>query len=486
MINRLALPLLAAFGFVTAAVAQQAPAVVEIGRVKELAAYAAMSGNHIRLKPGTYRMSDYLSDDVIAEVKKDVPAGPGRAPVWMIRFAGSNNHFDLRDVVLEIDTTLYPKLPRGYTRCLFVPGSNNVIQGLTIRNTGPNLGSGGNILSIFGDGNRLEDVTLYVSGSKPYGYGDLLGKGGPNLVGLQKQSGIMLAGRDTIVRRCKVISRAFGHCFYVQQPSGITTDNVRLEDCYAEGVVRSTADMLRETAGPLRELNFGAIAENRDGRFLVVAGYMKSLVEDGFRTYGGTGRVTLINCTAVHTRAGFEVNGPDEGDRKTILDGGNAIGCERAYLLGSNVLVRNSRGDTQYGPLLYLRGGRNADIELEWTGRGSDYTVHALATIAGEGHRVRLFTREPEIGDDLSSPARERVAPAVPIMLGFGMPAHAEMASPIRPAAAKNVTLINEIPRVAIIRGGDALDCIVETSGAVLPDEQTRQLPKRPATSGPR
>ena len=102
----------------------------------------------------------------------------------MIRFSGSDNRFELRDVVLEIETELYPKLPRGYTRCLFIPGNNNVIDGLTIRNTGPNQGSNGNILSVFGNGNTLENVTLHVHGSKPYGYGDLLGKGGPNLVGL--------------------------------------------------------------------------------------------------------------------------------------------------------------------------------------------------------------------------------------------------------------------------------------------------------------
>jgi hypothetical protein len=444
---------------------------IEISSVQELAEYAAMDGHAVRMRPGVYRMSSYLTEDVIAQVRKQVPETPGRPPVWMIRFSGSDNRFDLRDVVLEIETDLYAKLPRGYTRCLFIPGNDNVIDGLTIRSTGPNQGSGGNILSVFGDRNTLENVALHVHGSKPYGYGDLLGKGGPNLVGLQKQSGIMVAGRDNLLRRCKVVSRAFGHCFYIQQPPGITTDNIRLEDCYAEGVVRSTSDMLRETSGPMSELNFRTIAENRDGRFLVVPGYVKSLVEDGFRTYGGTGKITLLNCTAVNTRAGFEVNGPDEGQEKTIIDGGNALGCERAYLIGSNTVVRHSRGDTQYGPLLYLRGGRDSDVELELTGEGSGYTVHALATIAGENHRVRLFSNE-----------RDRVAPAVPIMLGFGMPAHAEMASPIRPAAAKNVRVTNELSRCVVIKGPDVSACTVDSKAAVLTDEEVHALPKRPAT----
>jgi hypothetical protein len=461
--------------FVVAALATVAQAdVVEIASVREFAEYAAKSGNTVRMRPGVYRMSDYLTDDVVAQVRKEVPTETKtRPPVWMIRFSGSDNRFEMRDVVLEIETDLYRKLPRGYTRCLFIPGNKNVIDGLTIRNTGPNQGSNGNILSIFGDGNRLENVTLHVHGSSPYGYGDLLGKGGPNLVGLQKQSGIMLAGRDNTLRRCKVISRAFGHCFYIQQPPGITTDNITLEDCYAEGVMRPTADMLRETDGPLAKLNFRTIAENRDGRFLVVPGYMKALGEDGFRTYGGTGRITLTNCTAVNTRAGFEIAGPDDGKEKTVIDGGTALGCERAYLIGSNTIVRNSRGDTKYGPLLYLRGGRNSDVELELTGEGSDYTVHALATIAGEGHRVRMFTRESDA----------RIAPSVPIFLGFGMPANAEMASPIRPAPAKGVRLISELPRFNVIRGAEAVDCTIEAAGAVLSDEEVKTLPGRPSTS---
>lgn len=454
-----------------AASASTRAATVEIGSVRELAEYAAKSGNTVRMKPGVYRMSHYLTDDAIASVRKEVPEEfKTRPPVWMIRFSGSDNRFELRDVVLEIETELYAKLPRGYTRCLFIPGSNNVVDGLTIRNTGPNEGSNGNILSVWGTNNRLENVTLHVHGSKPYGYGDLLGKGGPNLVGLEKQSGIMVAGRDHVIRRCKVISRAFGHCYYVQKPEGMTTDNIRIEDCYAEGVVRPTADMLRETSGPLAELNFRTIAENRDGRFLVVAGYMKSLVEDGFRTYGGVGKISLVNCTAINTRAGFEIAGPDDdGVEKTLIDGGNALGCERAYLIGSNTVVRNSRGDTKYGPLLYLRGGRGSDVELELTGDGSDFTVHALATIAGENHRVRLFTNQ-----------RDRVAPSVPIMLGFGMPAHAEMASPIRPEPATNVRLVNELGRVVVVvQSAEAKKCKVESPGLVLGDEQSRQLPER-------
>ena len=448
--------------------------VVEISSLQELADYAGKSGNTVHMKPGVYRVADYLTDDVIASIAKDVPPdAPGRPPVWMIRFTGSDNTFNLRDVTLEIDTTLYKKLPRpltrGYTRCVFITGSNVNLNGLTLRNSGPlDQGSNGNLLSLWGKGNTLSDVSLYVSGSSPYGYGDFLGKGGPNLVGLQKQSGIMVAGENNTLKRCRVISRAFGHCFYIQKPADIVTDNIRLEDCYAEGAMRSTADMLRDTSGLLADWNYRTIAENRDGRYLVVPGYMKALGEDGFRTYGGVGRVTLTNCTAVNTRAGFEIAGTDTAEGKTVIDRGTALGCERAYLIGSNVVVSRSRGDTKFGPLLYLRGGRGADVDLELVGEGSDYTVHCLATIAGEDHRVHLYTQE-----------RSKRAPSVPILLGFGMPQHAEMTSPIRPEPATHITLVNDLDRFNIVQSEKVTDCDVQTKGLVLTPQTATTLPSK-------
>ena len=51
---------------------------VEISSVRELAEYAAKSGNNVRMKPGVYRMSDYLGERELAEIRREVPAGPGR------------------------------------------------------------------------------------------------------------------------------------------------------------------------------------------------------------------------------------------------------------------------------------------------------------------------------------------------------------------------------------------------------------------------
>lgn len=439
--------------------------VVHVDSLKELYAVAANSGQSVCVEPGVYALADYLTAERLEQLKSELPEGDGRPPRWLLRFSGSDNTFDFTGVSIEIDTGLYGKLSYGYMRCIFIDGDNNTLRGLTIRNTGPaDQGSSGNILSVFGNNTLLEDVRLYVRGSSPFGYGDLFGKGGPNLTGLQKQSGMMVAGQNNTLRRCKVFSRAFGHCFYIQT-QGHDTKNILLEDCYAEGMTRTTDEILAETEGVAHDLGFRSVYENRDGRFMITPGYTKALTEDGFRTYGGVGSVTLRNCTAINTRAGFEIGGTKDAETRTVLDGCQAFGTERGYLLGSKVQVRDCRGNITHGPLLYLRENtEGADVELELVAGMPESTVHVLATIAGENHRVRLLTREPQ-----------NPIPALPIMLGFAMPAHAEMSSPIHPAKTSGVKLINELARLPVIISDDAKDVDVESPGPVVRDSKTRE-----------
>ena len=427
---------------------------IEVDSLAALARETAQNGREIRLKPGVYRMADYLTEAVLAEIHAARKGLPGRPPVPMFVFRGDDNRIAFDGAVIEIDTALYKKLPGGYVRCLIVAGKGNTLSGLSLRHTGANLGSGGNTLSLAGERTVLEDATLHVYGSFPYGYGDLLGKGGPNLVPIKKQSGVQVLGSGSVLRRCRVFSRALGHCFYIQEGG-----DIRLEDCYAEGVMRSTDEMLRDTSGPAFDLGFKSVYPNRDGRHIITPGYVKSLVEDGFRTYGNAGRVTLLNCTAINTRAGFEIGVRDASPQKSVLENCVARGCERGYLIGSQTIVRRSRGDIAHGPLLYLRGGHGSEVDLELVGDGPRSLVHAVATIAGENHRVRL-----------SAQLGERAIPAIPILFGFGMPEHAEMASPIKPAPARAITLVNEISAAPVISSDTLVDSKLESAGRRLED----------------
>lgn len=460
MITRLPKPLLRLVLLAGSALSAFA-APIEVSSLAELARVAAQDDRDIRLRPGVYQMAEYLTEPVLEAIRAERLGKPGRPPVPMLVLLGDRNRVEADGATIEIDTALYKKLPGGYVRCIIVAGEDNTLRGLSIRNTGTNQGSGGNILSLAGERTVLEDVTLHVYGSSPYGYGDLLGKGGPNLVGIKKQSGVQVLGSGSVLRRCRVYSRAFGHCFYIQQGG-----DIRLEDCYAEGALRATDDMLRDTSGPAFDLGFKTVYPNRDGRHVITPGYVKSLSEDGFRTYGNAGRVTLLNCTAINTRAGFEIGARDDAPEKTILENCVARGCERAYLIGSRTIVRRSRGDIDHGPLLYLRGGRDSDVELELVGDGPKSLVHAIATIAGENHRVRL-----------SAALGEPVIPALPILLGFGMPQSAEMASPILPAPTKNVTLLNDIAAAQIVTSDTLADCAVQTAGRQFSDAELRASP---------
>lgn len=455
---------LASLVFAAALSVLRAAEPVTVSSLADLARAGAGDNRSIRMTPGVYPLADYLTPAVLADIAAKVDRKQSRPPVPMFTFTGNGNRFDLSGVTFEIDTALYAKLPdRSYIRCIIIAGNDNTFTGLSIRQVGAQRGSGGNTLSVAGTGNTLENFTLNVHGSHPYGYGDLFGKGRPNLLNIQKQSGIQIVGNNTLVRRTRVISRAFGHCFYIQ-----VGGNIRLEDCYAEGSVRSTSDMLRDTSGPAFDLGFKSVYPNRDGRYVVTPGYMKSLSEDGFRTYGNAGSVTLVNCTAINTRAGFEIGARDDATVKTEIIGGNALGCERGYLIGSHTIVRDSRGDISHGPLLYLRGGVDSDVELELTGDGPapGATVHAVATIAGQNHRVRL-TRQ----------AHEKPAPALPILFGFGMPEHAEMSSPILPAPTGNVTLINTIASVPVITSDTLQNTKLETAGREVADAALRASP---------
>lgn len=442
--------------------------IIEVETLETLVQLAAKDGQQISMKPGVYSLADYLNKERIAKLLTELPAPTEqqkRPPRWFLRFKGNNNTFDFTGVTIEINTELYSTLPYGYMRCIFIDGNGNTLKGLTIKNTGPkDIGNNGNILSIFGNNTLLEDIKVYVRGSS-YGYGDLFGKGGPNLTNLQKQSGIMIAGQNNSLKRCKVFSRAFGHCFYIQT-QGHETRDIILEDCYAEGVMRTTNDMLAETGGLAEKLNYQSVYQNREGRYMISPGYTKSLSEDGFRTYGGVGKVTLRNCTAKNTRSGFEIGGTNDTENQTVIQGCQAFGTERAFLLGSNVLVRDCRGDMQYGPLLYLRENTvESDVELELIPGMPTSLVHAIATIAGKNHRVRLYSNDSQIA-----------MPTLPIMLGFGMPAHAEMSSPILPMETENVELINELEHIPIIKNDEAKKLKIKSSASELQNNDTQKM----------
>lgn len=415
---------------------------VKVSSIKELAEYASQSGNVITMPPGVYQLTDYLSIDsmIVRHERKEFP---------YIVFSGSNNVFNLDGVEIEVDTELRTVLnPPIHSNEFLVTGSKNTFNGLTIRCIGEGTSRGGTVLQVAGKGNVLKDMTLYVAGAYPYGYGDLFGKGKAKetVISHKKHSGLLVTGSNTKLYRCKLYNRSFGHCYFIQQ----NPENVYFEDCYAEGAIRSTDDILAETSGPAFDVNFRTWTQNREGKYVVTPGYMKSLCEDGFRTYGSSKNIYFKNCTAKNTRAGFELR--TSGVR---LKNCTTIGTERAYWVGDSAIIKNCTGDANYGPLLFVEGSHvNAELILDPA--ESDRLVHALVTILGINNNVVL-----------KSPKNKKRTNMVPILIGYTPPKHGESMSPYSEEETIGLKLRNETG-MPIKIGDMTSDCEIETNGEVL------------------
>ncbi|MFI4910237.1 MAG: hypothetical protein ACIAQZ_01075 [Sedimentisphaeraceae bacterium JB056] len=413
-------------------------AMVQVEDLNQLAKYAALSGNQIKMTAGVYRLCDYLTDEMVAARQAEAMAqakeqGRKKGEAFMFEFSGSGNVFDLTGVVIEVDTRFLSAFKRCYIREFLISGNGNTIKGLTITDIGnePTY-MGGNSVSIQGDNNTLVNVTVNLRGSYPYGYGDLLGKGGNQVVSLKKHSGVQICGTNTKITGCRIFNRSFGHCFFIQ--GGI---NTIFTDCYVEGQMRPTDQMLAETSGPAFENGFASVYTNRDGENKIAPGYMKSLNECGYRTYasGGpenrpTGKVTLQNCIAKNVRVGFALHA-NEQTEPVSLENCEAVGCERGYYINKGRLAE-CRSDAIYGPMLYLEGNEPSVIEMCLTAVKSDYKVHALATIAGKDHKISF---DQKAGIDTGK--------KLPIMVGYGMPVAGEISAIIPEAAAEGIVIAN-------------------------------------------
>jgi hypothetical protein len=412
---------------------------VVVTSFEELAESAAKSGQTIRMEPGIYRVIDALPLESMAARRE---AGN----LAFLDFSGSDNTFVLEGVIIELDTRLREALrPPVHTSEFVVTGDGNTIQGLNINCIGEGTSHGGALVSIVGDGTTLRDCTFTVRGSRPYGYGDLFGKGGNPVIFHHKHSGVQILGSNSRLINCRLYMRSFGHGFFIQGGN-----NHYFENCYVEGVMRSSSDMLAETEGPAFDVDFAMEVRNREGEHKVLPGYMKSLAEDGFRTYGQVENLTFINCTAKNMRGGWEMR-----TRHPVqIVNCTAIGNERGFWVSGNAVVTDSRGDAQYGPLLFVEGS-GAQVELELLPAESDAVIHALALIHGSDHTISLTPAE----------GGQRTRP-LPIKLGYGTPGAGEGMAAIPERPARWVTLNNETS-MPVILGPEAMVNSIESIGPV-------------------
>ena len=413
--------------------ASDAPAPITVTTLADLAQVATKDGQVVKMKPGLYRLRDFIPLEKIKERQKQKQ--------WQfITFSGSGNTFDFTDVTIELDTALRQALHAPiHTDEFLISGAKNTFQGLTITSVGDGRAFGGAVLGVTGAGNTLQDCTIHVQGSSPYGYGDLFGKGG------FKHSGVHITGSGSHFIGCKVYTKAFGHAFYLQE----NCNDVTLENCYAEGVMRPTDEILAETSGMAFDRQFMSEVMNRSGTKRIQPGYMKALSEDGFRTYTTHKNLRLINCTSKNMRGGFELRTKSA----PYVEGCTSIGCERGFWVSDGAVVTQCKGDAQYGPLLYVEGDK-AKVQvslLPTEAKEKDVKLHAIAAIYGSGNEVTI--------------TGSRVH-AAPIMVGYTPPAMGENGTAYGERSAKGLVLNNRT-KMPVVIGAKAENCEINTRGPV-------------------
>lgn len=361
-----------------------------INSVEKLARYAGKSNVVVKMMPGEYTIASIKIGklSVFKRGKTSKRTDDFRIGS-LVHFSGNNSQYYLSGVIINIDTKLHKHYAKSEFSEFLVSGSNNYIEGLKARDVGYETPAHRvQMLRVMGDNNTIKNADLFVQGSTPYGYGHLLGKGKNALVPLHKHSALLVEGTNTKLLGCKVVTHAYGHGIFMQGAV-----NTLLKDCYVEGKMRPTNEMLAETSGVA--YNVGFKSDYPPGK--IIPNEIKSLSEDGIRTYpsgGLNGRrtqgVTVINCMVKNMRSGFDLSA---NLPPTKIIGSTAIGCqEKGYSIGNNGVIKNSKGDALYGPLITFVGNdiKNCQVDLELIDTVSEYKVSRLAEINGSGHYITL------------------------------------------------------------------------------------------------
>jgi len=416
------------------------PGFTVIDSLPELRRTLAASGQKIRMKPGTYRITSAENQKMVFNV------------------SGSNNHFDLRGVNLQLETQVLAAM-RGKVHELCVwrtSGSNLTFEGAVFEDVGnePPYQSLSDF-GITGNNNTFRNCTFIVRGSAPYGYGDLFGKGAGAKVRLQKHAAMSVHGDNARIVGCRFEIHTFGHAIHMHG-----AQNTVIEDVSIEGELRLTDEILAEKEGPAVKFGY----KDQYGR-PIPRGVMLALAEDGIRAYldGGrerpqprTGDITVTHCTVKRMRGGITLSlasGQIAVRGCTVTESGSP-GC--TYSVPSNGLIRDCRGDSPYVPLLHLGYShkQKADIELEWIDTVRPVGNDLLALVNGSGHRITITQAG---GAGAIGPRLQKIA--------LGQTYRADEAD-VGITAARHVELDNRTPHAVELTPLSS-DCTVRSVGPV-------------------
>ena len=361
---------------------------VVVSSLKELLPYLQQDRADIKMAPGLYT--------VTGEATKAGEFGvqgfqEGTKSIFL--FTGSNSSYDFTDVTIQVETSVCQSLGKNQIRLLQIQGNRNLIKNLTLTDIGsaddaPTVRAVNVVMD--GSYNRIEGLKLTTTGSYPYGYGELFGKGGGPVIKHRKKSSILVRGDFNVLIGCDVVHRSFGHGIFMQGAHQPT-----INKCRVIGEMRSTDEVLAEKDSIAAEKNFMTT-----WGYKVPSGHMISLGEAGVRAYEGgvtyidgetlkrsTENPTVIKCEIKNMRSGVMLH--QAKGKKTIREC-KVTGCSTGFSIGSGDITKCS-ADVQFGPVFELpekSRGINAEITLlPFEGESNNASGQA-AIIAGKGHRI--------------------------------------------------------------------------------------------------
>ncbi|WP_372743938.1 hypothetical protein [Lutibacter sp.] len=350
---------------------------------------------NIKLAPGTY---SFGPDDITSGLIPDYE---------MFVFRGSNSNYDFTDVTFEFDTALWSAYGSEEVVQLRLYGENITVKNLTVVDIGDSAPAyRARNMHLDGVNNTVDGFHISTSGSYPYGYGDLFGKGGGAVIGHNKHSGILIRGEGNTLKNSTIISRSYGHVVFIQGGKDVLIDNV-----YVEGdEMRTTDDVLAEegTGTPADNVNFLTV-----WGYKVPAGYMISKQEAGFRSYesaehySGNGEtsytenVTIKNCTAKHVRSGFNLV---FGKGTMVFENCTSIENESGFSIQNGGIITNCKSDAKYGPAYTIayENDSNITVDLTITDSEGSYGTHPIAYIGGSNQNITLESSESSVSQDRS------------------------------------------------------------------------------------
>lgn len=350
---------------------------------------------NIKLAAGTYKFGP---DDVTS----------GLIPNYeMFVFRGNNTNYDFTDVIFEFDTDLWSSYGSEEVVQLRLYGENITVKNLTVKDIGTSAPTHrARNMHLDGVNNTVDGFHFSTSGSYPYGYGDLFGKGGGSVIAHHKHSGVLIRGEGNTFKNSEIYSKSYGHVVFIQGGKDVLIDNV-----YVEGdAMRTTDDILAEegTGTPADNVNFLTV-----WGYKVPAGYMISMQEAGFRSYAeaehysGNGvisrteNVTIKNCTAKNVRSGFNLV---FGDGTMIFENCTSIENESGFSIQKNGQIINCKSDAKYGAALTYAYDSDSYVTADITITNNDgsYGPHPIAYIGGSNHNITINSEETSVSQDRS------------------------------------------------------------------------------------